>query len=644
VNPGTYVRRAVRVALAAIILVAGGGDVGPRAAGAQATEPAFAAAAMEVAERLAAAFPKVEGLVVGTEAGRVILDLGASRGGRDGLELAVYRKGEEFKHPLTGQVLGAMDKEIGRIRIVRVQEQFALGEVIRLAPEFAPVPGDVVRSSGARVTVALPTVDPGDVKSASARSVTRDLAIALAKTGRFEVVDDRKVRATLAEEKVASPDQVTDPAALKVLAEKLKAVAVLLGKVGLLEKQISLDVEAISTLTGYSLALAGAEVKAVAPRFAAAPPPGPAGATAPRRAGAIQFARPTTPFAPPIRGPELSGTITALAVGDVDGDGRKELALSDGSRIYLYAFSGRGFQLIWQSPDTSGNNIIGLDIADVNGNAAGEIFVTNYFNEQLLSYVLEQRGNQMVRVWDRVPLFFRALPLGEGGKDQVLGQPRGMDRLFGGPINQVVWQGGRYVVGPALPVPGRFPLYGLAVADLEGPRSRNLLLVDGSDYLKVYDAAGKLKFTSGEHFGGTENFVRFGEEALRVKGGTGSSGAEKIDNVPIYSRIFVREGGGPGKQEIVVWRNIPSVGYFVKDARLYTKGKVFSLKWDGSGFLTNWESREFDGYISDYYVGAIGDGEEDVLIVALVRGLFGVRRTSNVLMYRVVQPEASGAG
>ena len=202
------------------------------------------------------------------------------------------------------------------------------------------------------------------------------------------------------------------------------------------------------------------------------------------------------------------------------------------------------------------------------------------------------------------------------------------------------------MAGPPLPLPGKYPLYGLAVADLDGTGARDILLVDGSDYLKVYDAKGKLKHQSGEHFGGTENTIRFGDEALRTRGGAGSAGTERIDNVPIYSRIFVRDGKEPGKKEkeVIVWRNIPSVGYFVKDARLYTKGKVFSLKWDGAGFQTNWETREFDGYIADYYIGGLGDGEEEVLLVGLVRGLFGLRRSSNILMYRVVQPDAPGAG
>ena len=645
---GTYCWRGIGIALGCLMLLALAHELGPRVAGAQTAEPAFAAAATEIAERLAKAFPKVEGLVIGLEGGRAILDLAASLGLREGLELAVFRKGEEFKHPLTGQVLGAMDREIGRVRLVQVQEKFSLAEVVRLAPGFSLVSGDLIRTSGARVIVALPTVDPGEMRAANARSVTRDLAVALAKTGRFEVVDDRKVRSTLGDEKVANPDQPTDPAALKVLAEKLKASAVLLGKIGLQEKQVFLDVEAISTLTGNSLGLAGAEVKAVTPRFASAPaaPPGPAGATVARRGGVFQFARPTLTSVPPIRGPEISGSITALAVGDVDGEGKKHLAVSDGSRIYLYAFTGRAFQLLWQSPDTSGNHIIGLDIADINGNGAGEIFVTNYFNEQLTSYVLEKRGTQMVRIWDRVPLFFRVLALGPGGTDQLFAQPRGTDSLFGGPILQYVWQAGRYVAGPPLPLPGKYPLYGLAVADLDGTGARDILLVDGSDYLKVYDAKGKLKYQTGEHFGGTENTVRFGDEALRTRGGSGSAGTERIDNVPIYSRIFVRDGKEPGKKEkeVIVWRNIPSVGYFVKDARLYTKGKVFSLGWDGTGFQTNWETREFDGYISDYYVGGLGDGEDEVLLVGLVRGLFSLRRSSNILMYRVAPPDGQGAG
>jgi hypothetical protein len=70
---------------------------------AAAQEAAYGSAAAGIAEKIAAAFPKVSGQVIGLEKERILLDLGAKDSVIPGLELQVYREGQEFKHPYTGQ-------------------------------------------------------------------------------------------------------------------------------------------------------------------------------------------------------------------------------------------------------------------------------------------------------------------------------------------------------------------------------------------------------------------------------------------------------------------------------------------------------------------------------------------------------------
>ena len=65
-------------------------------------EGGTAEAARVVADRLAAAFPRVEGLIIGFEDDQILIDRGAADGVFQGIELEVFREGEEFKHPLTG--------------------------------------------------------------------------------------------------------------------------------------------------------------------------------------------------------------------------------------------------------------------------------------------------------------------------------------------------------------------------------------------------------------------------------------------------------------------------------------------------------------------------------------------------------------
>ena len=77
-------------------------------------------------------FPKVEGDVVKVQGNEAFITLGAPDNIREGMELSVVRKGEEFKHPLTGVALGRFEEDIGVIIINKVSESYSSGNV-RLA-------------------------------------------------------------------------------------------------------------------------------------------------------------------------------------------------------------------------------------------------------------------------------------------------------------------------------------------------------------------------------------------------------------------------------------------------------------------------------------------------------------------------------
>ncbi len=310
------------------------------ASGVAAQEAAYGAAAAEIAERIAAAFPKVTGQVIGLERERILLDLGTKDAVIPGLELQIYREGQEFKHPYTGQILGKLDRDVGRVRILEVQPNFCVAEVIQQTEGTMVQQGDKARVTSARVIVALPNVDVSDVAGANTRSVTRDLVNALIKTNRFEVMPDQRIRAALAEEKLTASDSLADPAVLQVLWKRLRVTAVLLGKLSLLEKSVRWDVQVLSTVRGDTITLAGAEVKGATPRVASA---------APAR-GSGNFAGQDAPRIDQIalRAQELPFKGRAMTVGEFTGDGTVKLAVTDGQGVFIYDVDKNGIKLITQ--------------------------------------------------------------------------------------------------------------------------------------------------------------------------------------------------------------------------------------------------------------------------------------------------------
>ncbi|MBI3121554.1 MAG: hypothetical protein HYZ03_04645 [candidate division NC10 bacterium] len=594
-------------------------------ASASAQEAAYGTAAIEIAERIGAAFPKVTGRVIGLERERVLLDLGAKDQVIPGLELQVYREGQEFKHPYTGQVLGKLDRDVGRVRILEVHPNFSAAEVIQQTEGTLVQQGDHVRVTLARVILALPNVDVGDVAGANTRSVTRDLLNALIKTGRFEVMSDQRIRAALQEEKVPNPDQHTDPAVLQALWKRLRVSAVLLSKLSLMEKAVQWDVQVISTVRGDSITLASAEVKGIAPKFASG------------------FGRAGTSFlgreAPRIdqialRSQEVPFKAQAMAVGELTGDGTMKLAISDGQGVYVYGLDKAGIKQVWSFAGGTTDNVIALDAADINKNGVAEIFVTNYTAHGLRSYVLEYRNAKFEKIWDEVPLHFRVLE-GPDGSPQLYAQAAGQDKPFDGPVRQYAWQGNRYVPGAVVPLPKQFnTVYGFALADVDGDGAPEVLVLDPLDYLRVYDRSGTEIYRSSDRYGGSEMVLEYDPSRA---GENPRSGIEP-NRFALQSRMYFQDILGDGKRQLIVPRNTPSTGYVFK-TRLYDKGKIFGLNWDGVGMQAVWETRELPGYIADFsLVDPEGTGNRKLVLLVVQTNLLGIARGRSSVVLLDLRP------
>ena len=607
-----------RLAAAAVLILLAG------IVTASAQEAAYGTSAAEIAERIAAAFPKVAGQVIGIEHDRVLLDLGGKDQVIPGLELQVYREGQEFKHPYTGQILGQLDRDVGRVRILEVQPNFSAAEVIQQTEGTMVQQGDRVRVTSARVILALPNVDVSDVAGTNTRSVTRDLTNALVKTGRFEVMNDQRIRAALQEEKVGNPDQLTDPAVLQALWKRLRVSAVLLSKLSLMEKAVNWDVQVISTVRGDSITLASSEVKGAAPRVAS---------TGGRGGGFLGGEAPRIDQIA-LRSQEIPFRAYALAAGELTGDGTMKLAISDGQGVFIYDLEKSGIKQIASVPGITTDTIISLDAADINGNGVAEIFVTNFTTSGLRSYVLEYRDGKFVKIWDDVPMHFRVLE-GADGRPRLYAQAGASDKPFDGPVRQYTWAGGRYAPGEAVALPKQFSaIYGFGLADLDGAGAPKALILDQLDYLRVFDRGGTEIYRSTDRYGGSETVLEYDAEHA----GSNPRSGIPLARFMLQGRMYFQDILGNGKKQVVLPRNTPSTGY-VFQTRLYDKGKIFGLSWDGIGMQPVWETRELPGYIADFaLVDPEGTGDRKLVLLVVQTNLLGMTKSRSSVVLLDLRP------
>src|SRR5215813_3686983 len=108
--------------------------------------------------QVVALFPKVEGDVIKVEGDQVTLSVGRRDGVVAGVELVVYREGEELKHPKTGEVLGRTEKTIRRITIAEVFEGYSTARISQGGDVQA---GDRARVSAGKVRLTILPLSTG---------------------------------------------------------------------------------------------------------------------------------------------------------------------------------------------------------------------------------------------------------------------------------------------------------------------------------------------------------------------------------------------------------------------------------------------------------------------------------------------------
>src|SRR6266700_1347395 len=71
-----------------------------------------------------------DGYVVKVESSTVYLDWGKASGVAAGDQFKVYRQGEPLKHPVTGEILGHSEQNLGQGVIDNVEDKFSTGKLI----------------------------------------------------------------------------------------------------------------------------------------------------------------------------------------------------------------------------------------------------------------------------------------------------------------------------------------------------------------------------------------------------------------------------------------------------------------------------------------------------------------------------------
>jgi hypothetical protein len=109
----------------------GGGKISPRQGGPYqvAGSQPRASASPPAGPAAAPAPPVLQGYVVFVDTTRIVIDLTGRDGIRPGAIVSLRRDKIPIVHPVTGEILGELDEEVGTARVTEVRDKFSVAEI-----------------------------------------------------------------------------------------------------------------------------------------------------------------------------------------------------------------------------------------------------------------------------------------------------------------------------------------------------------------------------------------------------------------------------------------------------------------------------------------------------------------------------------
>jgi hypothetical protein len=302
----------------------------------------------------------------------------------------------------------------------------------------------------------------------------------------------------------------------------------------------------------------------------------------------------------------------------------------------IYQKKDKDFVLLQKIPGKSSENYIAVDVADINRNGVKEIIVTSMERDLVDSFVLEYRDGKFVKIASKLPWYMRVIDSPAG--PILLGQTRGMDKPFSNPIHEIIWEEGKYKTGKKMKIPLGLSVYGLMIDNLGTGGGEKVIALDDYDYLTIYEPTD-LPLMNVNRLGGSPERIYRSDDAYG-----GSNTVIENLNLPvdaenkftfINSRILTTEGKD-GKKEIIIVKNLSSVGRVFKNVKLFTSSEIYDLEWDGLGLVENWRTRKISGYVADYQLKDIDNDGQKEIVLALVLSVGGsVSDRSVIVSYKM---------
>ena len=301
----------------------------------------------------------------------------------------------------------------------------------------------------------------------------------------------------------------------------------------------------------------------------------------------------------------------SMAIGDMTGEGKASLLLSDQLDVRVYDPTPEELVLTGTIPSKTEEVIIHIDTFDLNANGRSEIYVSSHTLEDPNTFVAEHTEDGYQRIAEQLPWFFTAYS-NRDGATILLGLKLGNFNPFSGTAYEFIWKKDKPLPAAEYSLPSSVTPFGSSNYDINGDGreeyvafSKGILSIDYK--LHVLSNTGKVLWQDAEGFGGEPHSF----ERILV-------GDNTVTQEPVPLRTYCSDINGDRKADIFLPRNTKKTSGILSAMRTFNKGELVGLYWDGRGLTQNWTSKVIDGYISDFLVADIdGDAEQELILLTV---------------------------
>lgn len=303
-----------------------------------------------------------------------------------------------------------------------------------------------------------------------------------------------------------------------------------------------------------------------------------------------------------------------MAVADLTGDGRNEVAILSDTKLNIYRWENDRLVPLAEKEFVRSEQMLTVRTIDLNRDGAHEIVVSSYDEAYTEPYssVLSFKGGKLTELVSRQRMYMNVVKLPPDYRPVLVGQKGDSQVIFSrSGVHELERSGDSFVFGRRVDLPSGVNLYNFSWLPSGRKDTEKLVTLNSNERLQVFTPQGSALYTSQDQFSGSAVGVM---EQNNMPGmGTNEVMPRNFYYMPL--RMIATDLDRNKEWELLVNKPISLASQVFDRYRTFPEGEIQALTWDGVGMSMLWKTRRIKGSVADFELADVNnDGVLDLVV------------------------------